>query len=172
MDPPIWYLWEGPLPGRFRGHLRGAHSLKHASTHLQCAVLTKAQKMQVMNLYVSNLHNAVFLDNLVELLPNNPEARLLTDRFDRPATENAERRIPSWMCTSVPPRHMWAPVLSQDDIQRLFKLDPYKKCAMGYMFHFDKACTGAVPSGLRARNSSTASRSLTRGIYRSCCMPG
>ena len=48
--------------------------------------------MQVMNLYVSNLHNAVFLDNLVELLPNNPEARLLTDRFDRPATENAERR--------------------------------------------------------------------------------
>ena len=109
-------------------------------SQLLCPILTLSQRQQVMQLFVENPDNAVFLDNLMKLLPNDPERRILTNRLEHAAMEATERRIPGWLCTSVVPRFDWRPISSHDDISRLYKTDPYRLTRMAYMFHYDEAC--------------------------------
>ena len=118
-------------------------------SQLLCPILTLSQRQQVMQLFVENPDNAVFLDNLMKLLPNDPERRILTNRLEHAATEATERRIPGWLCTSVVPRFDWRPVGSHDDINRLYKTDPYRLMRMAYMFHYDEACgQSCLPRGI------------------------
>ena len=105
------------------------------STMLQIEMLTMKQHQQVQAMFVENVDNGIFVDDLSRLCgANNIDQQIGTDVLRRAHAVSTAKTIPRWKAVNVPYRWDWKPTWTPEQAVAVKESEPYRVMTLPYQF--------------------------------------
>ena len=105
------------------------------STMLQVEVLTMKQHQQVQAMFIENVNNGIFVDDLPRLCgASNVEQQIGTDVLRRAHAVATAKTIPRWKAVNVPYRWDWKPIWTPEQGLAVKESEPYRVMVLPYQF--------------------------------------